>query len=231
MVRRALPSLFLSTLLFVAHPALAQPDSGTVFFGAGALASIERLPRTSNLGIATDERDGTVAGGVLALGVYLTPHVSARVEWSLTDQLEFGTEVTEFPVQTPNVGPNLPTRLVIGPRIQGRRQAKVGAALLGYHVGSGRHALELLGGVGWVADETRVRYDFRIAGPMVPGVQLSLPFPSSESRSTVYYTVAMAGADVKVGLTEHVAIVPNIRLFGASGGLSIRPGVGVRWTF
>jgi hypothetical protein len=96
-------------------------------------------------------------------------------------------------------------------------------------------SLELLGGIGWVAETTRTTYDFRIPFPAseLLGINglVALPYPNGTSLTSTYHTVGVAGVDAAVTLTEHAAVVPGFRVFGSSGGLSVRPGLGIRWTF
>lgn len=228
----------------LAVPASAQPESGTVFIGAGALASLERSTRSSGLGV-DDNRDGTAAGGALQLGVYLTPRVSARFEWSMTDWLEYRNGSGIYPLYAAaelrsgivppgfegRFDPALVESLIAPYGFRGRTRSKAGFALLGYHLGSRRASVEVMGGMGWVARTTRTSYDFRIAQPLLNLLPDSLPFRGGESGFTDYQTVGVAGLDATVGLTDHAAVVPQLRVFASGGTLSVRPGVGIRWTF
>lgn len=210
----------------IATSASAQPDSGTMFFAVGALANIERTSQSSSFVNDASDLDGTVPGGALGLGVYLTPALSARVEWSMTSWLEYDTEPWVYPLAA---GPGLAPSRIVGPPFEGKRMSKAGFALLGYRVGSRQSAVELLGGIGWVALSTRSAYDFRIALPA--GTSIGLPYPYSESRSTLYSAAAVAGIDATVALTDHAAIVPQFRAYASNGILSMRPGLSFRWTF
>lgn len=227
----------------LAVPASAQPESGTVFIGAGALASLERSTRSSGLG-GDDNRDGTAAGGGLQLGVYLTPRVSARFEWSMTDWLEYRNDGV-IPLYAAaqlgsgmippgfegRIDPALAESLIAPYGFRGRARSKAGFALLGYHLGSRRASVEVMGGMGWVSKTTRTSYDFRIAQPLLNFLPEALPFRGGESGFTDYQTVGVTGLDATVGLTDHAAVVPQLRVFASGGTLSVRPGVGIRWTF
>jgi hypothetical protein len=223
--------------LCISAPAAAQPESGTVLMGAGALASIERSARSSDFGFDSD-RDGTTAGGALTLGVHLTPRVSARFEWSTTDWLEYRNDYVIYPLDAPErlaasvragsgdvIDPTTALSLIAPYGLTGRTRSKAGFALLGYHVGSARASFEVLGGMGWLAQTTRTSYDFRIAMPTIDLL------PLRESSYTEYRAVGVAGIDAAVALTDHTAVVPQLRVFATNGNLSLRPGVGIRWTF
>ncbi len=225
------------TLSAIALPASAQPESGTVFIGAGALASLERAARTSGPGIDSDS-DGTAPGGSLSLGVYLTPRVSARFEWSMTGWLEHENGYDVYPLYLASalglgdggrVDPALGQSLFAPYRYRSRSRSKTGFALLGYHLGSRRASVEVMGGMGWVAKTTRTSYDIQLAlaQPLID----SLPFRAGESRYTDYQAVGVAALDAAIGLSDQAAVVPQLRVFASGGGLSLRPGVGIRWTF
>lgn len=225
LVRAFICVAVLMGLLGTSTSASAQPDSGTIFFTVGALANIERISHSSGFGNDPSELNGSVPGGVLGLGVYLTPALSARLEWSMTGWLEYDTEPYFYPLATAPT----PNSRIIGPRFEGRRMTKTGFALLGYRVGPRRAAVELLGGMGWVAQSTRSEYDFRIALPA--STMIGLPYPYGESRTISYDAVGVVGADATVALTDHAAIVPQFRTYVSNGILSMRPGLSFRWTF
>lgn len=216
LVRAVICLVVLIGLLGTSTSASAQPDSGTMFFTVGALTNIERTSHASSFGNDPSELNGTVPGGVLGLGVYLTPALSARVEWSMTSWLEYDTEPYFYPLAT---GPSSIGSRMTGPRFEGKRMSKTGLALLGYRVGSERAAVELLGGIGWVAQSTRSAYDFRIALPA--STVIGLPYPYSESRAISYDAVGVVGVDATVALTNHAAVVPQFRTYVSNGILSL----------
>jgi hypothetical protein len=233
MLRPALVALVCPLVLSLTAPASAQPspDTGTVLVGAAAFAAIEKLPTSSGFGI-DDDASGTVAGGSIGLGLHLTPRISARVEWGLTDTLRSSRSLGVNPLagsaSLTFIGPVVttgPELSIVSPSIERKRQTAVGALLVGYHVPAGRASIEVLGGIGFVNQDLQEAYDVRILRG------LSLPFPRSEYRASTYHAVAVAGADIAVSLTDHAALVPTIRAFALNGGLSLRPGLGLRWTF
>lgn len=232
-VALAVLSLPVVTAVASAQP---SPERGTVFIGASGFAAIEKAADTS--GIPDADEGGTVAGGALSVGVHLTPRVSARFEWGLTDRLTSdGPFGYPMPVDIlsllggPGVsesfltfGPTDPTSIVPA-NFRQERQTMTGLALLGYHLGDGRVSLEVLGGLGFVNQEVETGYDVRI----LMGGRTSL---STQTYTTsTYHAVGVVGADVNVALTDHASIVPSVRAFSLNNGLSLRPGLGLRWTF
>jgi hypothetical protein len=87
-----------------------------------------------------------------------------------------------------------------------------------------RFALVYLGGVGFY--RRSLEYDYSYGGPLPLG--LSGIFPYS-SRSITYGAGPSAGIEARVGLTDHVRIVPGVRIQGLEGGWLVRPAVALAW--
>jgi hypothetical protein len=91
--------------------------------------------------------------------------------------------------------------------------------------------LVYLGGVSFNRTSEEVRYEI---GRRVTG--LILPIPNT-IRSTTYGVAPLVGFDARIGLTDHVRLVPGIRLQGIGGGNAaasgwiVRPAVGLMWEF
>lgn len=205
--------------------ASAQPDRGTVFISGGGLAAIEHGPSASGLAGVEADTSGTVPGGMLGVGVHLTRRLSVRAEWSMTDELEMGTGYQVLPAALSSALAGTPDLSLYAPWGSSRRRTTSGYALLGYQVTSRRAALEVLGGLGLVNEDTRYEYDVRILARAI------FPSPMPEYTTSTYHAVAVAGADLAVSLTRRAAIVPSVRTYVLNGGLSIRPGLSLRWTF
>ena len=224
-------------VLACAGRAAAQPSAGTVFVTGSALAVIEQLPTTSSSGYDSNEDDGgTVAGGALSLGVHLTPRVSARAEWSAsaTREHEQRSGPIGLPYLTALTGPNLtvpevtvPALPVIDQRLSTSRQAHALFSLLGYHLPAGRVTFEVLAGLGFVRQTTTSSYEYTygpLSGLVIPPVR-------SETRFATWGTAAVAGLDVTAPLWRGAALVAGVRTYELGGALSVRPGLGLRWTF
>lgn len=223
----------LCTSLIVPAVAGAQPARGTVFISGGAFASVEQAPDSSGPGFEGPDASGTVAGGTLGAGVFLNEHVSARVEWAMTDRLKTGRSPIALPASTLErpggmVGMFIPgagSSSIFVPDFEQARRTSAVFSLLGYHLGQGRVTLEALGGLGLVNENVRTRYDVRILGGRGGAL------PRSEYETSSYHAVGVVGADLHVKLTEHAAVVPTLRAYARAGTLSLRPGLSVRWTF
>lgn len=232
---RLVPSVALALVVSAPALALAQPSTGTVFISGGAFAAIEQAPRTTSFGAPDQDASGTVAGGMLGVGVHLTERVSARVEWSLTDSLRQRQEGYAYPAfagefaglltMNPIGRPGDASLSIFPPPVvpETKRSTAAAFALLGYHVPAGRASIEVLGGLGLLNTDSETSYDVRIAAE-----RLTVP---AAFTSSSYHAVAVVGADVAVRLTGHAAVVPQVRAYALGGALSVRPGVSLRWTF
>ena len=160
-------------------------------------------------------------GASLALGVFVTPSVSLRLEGSFQGDRVTTTEVTPRTLFTP-----VATRRAVG-----IMDMFVSAA---WHQGESRKvALTYLAGMVF----RRQREDLTmpiwyIAIPSVGG----LPAPSGASvldeeifTSTLYSAGVMAGLDVAVSVSPRVAIVPQLRIITANHDFSVRPAIAMRW--
>jgi hypothetical protein len=223
------PAALLAFAVVALAPTLAaaQHDRGTVYISGGAFAAIEQAPSSTGFPGVDSDASGTVPGGMLGLGVHLTPRISARVEWSMTGELDVA-QAYAYPALLQAAGvSSLPISdlSIYAPGIEARRRTTSGYALLGYHVTGRRLGLEVLGGVGLVNEDTTSEYDVRILARAI------FPAPMLELKSSSYHAVAVVGADVAVALTRRAAVVPSLRAYALNGGLSLRPGVSLRWTF
>lgn len=229
-MNRTFPVFVLVVAACVAPPAAtAQPSTGagTIFAGVSGFADMRRAPTAEIQNGPDDDASGTAPGGALALGVYLTPRISVRAEWSLSDTLSLDRSSPIYPYLTEDlVFRSLPpTGLLVPQQTTEERDVKAGFALLGYHLGSGRAQIELLGGIGLVNEHVTTVTAIQL--PVFPGV----PNYRSEYSTSAHHAVAVVGADGAVSLTTRAALVPQVRVYALNGALQVRPGLGLRWTF
>jgi hypothetical protein len=94
---------------------------------------------------------------------------------------------------------------------------------------SPRVSLVYLAGMGFQRStfESESRFDIL---PLPPGI--SIPGILPASTKTVSYGVRpLAGLEARIELTEHVDLVPGLRLHGLDNGWLLRPAVGLAWNF
>ena len=227
------------SLLALVVPALAQPEAGTVFVNIAGLAVINDGPTQTVRGrgaVAVDDAR-TVAGGTVGAGVHLTPRVSFRTEWSTTAEHRRETTVTDTLPQTTSftfgsAPTSFPPTLIVEARTTTTTRSRATAvfSLLGYHFTGRRVSLDLTGGLGLVRRSLRSSYETRFTAPTLGAGFLPVP-STTEIKSASYHAVAVVGADAAVAVTGRLAVVPQVRAYVLGGALSLRPGVGLRWTF
>ncbi len=92
---------------------------------------------------------------------------------------------------------------------------------------SSKISLVYLGGMGFYRNtyESESRFDILPAGIVAPIVLPSL------TKTVMYGVRPLAGFEARVHLTEHVDLVPGIRLHGLESAWLLRPAVGLAWNF
>lgn len=210
--------------------AAAQARTGTVFLTAAGIAAIDQAPDGGSSALfAAPDRGGTTAGGALALGIHLTPRFSARLETQVSGAvknsqvLAGGADTSLFPIPGVQV-------LRLEQTIATSREATPVFALLAFHLDGARLSLQLAGGLGMVHQTERTSLRTRLVGGTLPA-GVNLDTLGSEARVSDYHAVAVVGADAALAFGSHAALVPQVRAYVLAGGLSLRPGLGLRWTF
>lgn len=206
-----------------AGPALAQtqPTSG-VFVHGGVFASIERQPHSEldagDVGQTSPDPSGTVVGGTFGIGGFLTPRFTARLEVALPGELEAEEEQT-----VGRVSESSRTEVEL-------RDVYV---LLGYESDPTRRVrFSYLAGA--VIRQQRSHRELTIMGPILPVIPpITIPplVQNLEQTTVSYGTSVVLGLDATAMLGERAALVPQVRVIAAGGGLSFRPGVSLRWNF
>ena len=55
--------------------------------------------------------------------------------------------------------------------------------------------------------------------------------PPYQSTTVIYGVSPLAGVESRISMTEHLQLVPGVRLQVVEDGWLIRPAVGLAWTF
>jgi hypothetical protein len=231
----------LIVLLSLNHVAAQEPEAPPVFLEAAGFVGFERMPNVRFGTRIINDRDvsGTVWGGGVAVGTFLAPRVSLRLDAAFPGRVESSySEQTGFAF----FGSGL-TQLLSN-RVEETRRERSAAVLLGYHTGR-RYGVRLgfLAGVAFIWQEaTVVQRTFPSIVPLVPlppsGSFQVFPSPidllpsrleRSETTSTSYRTAPAVGLDADIALGSRFALVPRIRVQAGGGLLSLRPGIALRW--
>jgi hypothetical protein len=92
---------------------------------------------------------------------------------------------------------------------------------------SSKISLVYLAGMGFYRNtyESESRFDILPAGIIAPIVLPSL------TKSVTYGVRPLAGFEARVHLTDHLDLVPGVRLHGLESAWLLRPAVGLAWNF
>jgi len=93
---------------------------------------------------------------------------------------------------------------------------------------SPRFSMVYLGGIGFNRIEQVYEYSFGGGGRVNPLIPTILP---RSTRTTEYSVGPMVGVEARVGMSDHLRLVPGVRLHGLDGGWLVRPAVGLAWEF
>jgi hypothetical protein len=186
-----------------------SPVSGSVF--GGVLAG---EPRTS--------KSRAAAGASAALGVFITPSVSLRIEGSYQGEQVTQTD-TEYVSQFFTIEDRHSTSTT---------DIFVAA---GWHQGESRATMTYLAGMVFRRQNNATSLRYAVSSRLPPMMGLGQTVAGTDSilqdgfETTNYAAGVMTGVDVTIRLSEHLAVVPQVRLVAANRALSLRPAVSMRW--
>ncbi len=219
----------LVTVAALGTPWTAGAQDGRAYVGVAGMLGVQGSHRQgSGPSLPTTGAGGAAIGVTVEAGGLLTPRVALGVEISLPRRFT-STQETDY------------LRVF---QQESRHRDVVISGLVRGTVGSARRVrVGVVGGGGVVQEGTRQRRRDQ-EGPLPTFPPLFGPF-SEEYSFTRWTVAALAGADVEIAVTPHVAVVPQMRAHfvrrssdpsqpGWALGLSsvlLRPAVGVRATF
>ena len=232
--------LVLVCLVATARSASAQ----SAYVGATLFGDVIRV---SGASVDSSSGGGETYGGALRAGMPLGRHWGVELEFARSGEIEM-TPAVIFPAGVPGGSIEWSSGsssdffssitssalLFPAPRFESERHLTTISTLLWWdHEISDRVSLAYLGGVAF----TRTTWRVRISFPDFPVPPFPLPrptiFPPQDlDQETTFYDADVAvGFEGRIGMTEHVRLIPGIRLQTISGGWAIRPGVGLQWSF
>lgn len=216
-------------LFLVATPAMAQ--SPYVIAGVGA--DISRFNRFTSSGVSGLEVDGESMAGALRVGTGIGDAWGVELEFVRPavheiQQMQRSPLVSLPPF--PSQGTLASFTLSVGPapqyQVDVRRRSTTFSTLTWIRQDlADRLSLVYLGGIAFhrLTQENRVEI-------IPPGRVVAGSGPRS-TESVGYSAGPVAGMEARIRLTEHVLLVPGVRLHGVTGGWIFRPNVGVGWSF
>jgi hypothetical protein len=219
-----------------ASPAAAQ---GT-YVGASLTGDIVRFSRSETRGARDVSDGGEAIGFALRVGTPLGATWGVEAEFARPSEIENEGAPDVFPAayrSVINVGLVVPDITpVIYPPISYRvrmstRTTTFSTGLWAKQDLSARVALVYSGGAAFNRTEREVEYSYgAIPLPRLAQIEAILP-PSSLTEAIHYSVRPFVGIGARIGMTEHLELVPAARLHGIESGVLIRPSVGLGWTF
>jgi len=200
------------------------------------------LVRVNHAGTGSDDSAGGEAlGFALRLGAEVGSRWGVEVEFARPSEIEsdespgvvpLPAEITFIELSGPS-GASAPSFDALFPSFQYRfrtrqRNSTLSATVWVRQEVSRRVSLAYIGGVGF----HRTQRDFEITfEPLRPTIGLPVVFPPSLTETMTYTAGPLAGVEARIALTDHVQLVPGVRLHGITGGWLVRSSVGLGWVF
>ena len=207
------------------HPAFAQGP----YVGVSVGSDITRFD-----GVAGQDSAGSgeAVSWQLKIGTPVVSHFGVELEFSRPQEV---TRTDSGPIiYTPAVAAaiaaiGVPTDVLI-PSFSIRtaqRNTTISPTMWVRQTITPRFSLSYLGGVSFVRTTTEFSYDYGIGRPNVIAPTL---LPRS-TRSIEYGVAPVVGLEGRIGMTEHLQLVPGLRMQTLTNGWVLRPAVGGEWEF
>lgn len=222
MTHKSLSRCLACVLIALFTPSMVAAQGAPPLFVDGAVfGGIENFSNSEiTQGVArSNDLSGTVVGGTFAVGTFLGPRASLRVEASFPTSTH-----NEFTETSTNTGSPVPP-----PTFNSRDEQTMQSfsILGGYHLANrGRIRMSYLAGASFL----RVHQNSiqSIHYPAFPPLQAEHTQETSFEAFS-YIPAVVFGLDAEIRAGSHVSIVPGARILGTAGAMSLRPGVALRW--
>lgn len=222
-----------------------EASAQNTYVSASLIGDIVRSSHAEAVGLP-DSSGGEALGFALRVGTPLGSNWGVEAEFARPSEIEhdlnpdslaywsafegtilpgfYDVQPSKFPFQTASAV-SLSSLRTFGSSSE--RTTTVSASLWVQQQLSGRVAMMYLAGMGFYRSE----YKYRIAyEPLFIGIP-ELTLPAFDNTSISYGVRPLAGIESRITMTDHVQLVPGVRVHGSEGGLLIRPSVGLAWTF
>jgi len=213
--------------------ALASSAAAQSPYVGGAL--IADVARFSGSNGDTVPGNGEAIGGAVRAGVPLGNQWGVDLEFTRSGEIETTPDVRILAqLVSPGGIPEFIPQIFPPPDIRNRQQlSTLATTVWRQQYISERFDLMYLGGVAFNRIERSLRIGFAIPDINLPAIpRIDLPPPVFQQESVSYGAGVIVGLDARVGMTEHLRLVPGARLLTASpGGWVVRPAVGVQWVW
>ncbi len=215
---RGLLLLTISGLFGMASPSWGQ----TAYVGASLMGDIVRTTHTDSSFADGGEAGGEAVGFALRAGTGLGSNWGVELEYARPSAIRRAQFIYPMYAIQAGVTPDVVPAIFPLPRPSDTRDRNttLSAVLWTNQAVTDRVSLVYLGGVAFNRFSREYGYAFDV-----------LPALFSVSRTVTYSTGPVVGFESWIGLTDNVTLMPGLRLLGVEGGWSIRPAVGIGWTF
>lgn len=219
-----LPIALFVVLTLVAGPVFAQAP----YVGAAVGLDVSRIDRVEAQGFSDVTSDGEAIAFSLRLGASVGQRWGVELGFTRPSEIEresslgFPRPLTAVSAPVPIPLPTFEARTTIE-----RRNTTLDTVLWVSQRAGSRVDLVYLGGIAFSRIVENVGFQFtrRVVGIVVP----------NSTRTTTYDVGPVAGVEARIGLTDHVRLVPGLRLHGiggsASDGWLLRTSAGLAWQF
>lgn len=227
LLRAVLGFLFLT----VASAAEAQ----SAYVGGSLVADVLRFSGSTT---QTNPGNGEVMGGALRLGAPLGDRWGVDLEFARTGEIDTSPDVR---ILAQSIGSAILTSLADRstgiaifppPVVRAEQQLSTLTTMLWWRYDvNERFDLLYLGGVAFTRMEREYRVDYPLVRVPLPP-EFVRPPVVFEDESVEYDAGVAVGLDARIVMTEHLRLVPGVRLMTIGrGGWSVRPAVGLHWIF
>ena len=219
----------LAAMILMTAPATAQ----TPYVGAALVGDVARFSHSSFDGRQGDGSGGEALGFALRLGIGVGAAWGVEAEFARPSEISSTASPQLLAVDLPTmvgrpglIDPGVLPGLGISITTRQRNTTLSTVAWVRQDL-TNRAALVYLGGLSFGRAANVTEYSFSFIRPL-PGLLL----PAADRAEFIAYGVRpVVGIEARIGLTDHLELVPGFRLTGLENGWLLRPAVGVAWGF
>lgn len=211
-------------VILIAAPAFAQSP----YVGAAVGLDVSRFDRVEAEGFNDVAADGEAIAFSLRLGTSVGQRWGVELGFTRPSEVEressfgFPRPLTAVSAPVPIPLPTFEARTTIE-----RRNTTLDTVLWVSQRAGNRVDLVYLGGIAFsrIVEDLGFQFTRRVAGIVVP----------NSTRTITYGVGPVAGVEARIALTDHLRLVPGVRLHGIGGSASegwlLRTSAGLAWQF
>jgi hypothetical protein len=201
------------------------------YVGAAVIADVVRSSGSRD----QQPGSGETIGGALRVGTSLGPRWGVDLEFVRSGETDWRPDVTilaGLPRGVPDAffGPVPDLAIFPTPNIEVESQLSTLTASLWFRQNvSDRFSLVYLGGVVFSRTEAETQIEY---GPIgLPRGGPTVPTRLYSNEAVLYDTGVSVGLDGDIEMTDHLRLVPGLRMLAIESQWLLRPSVGLRWRF